>query len=46
MADLLLVSSTKTTSDLFATFGPWFGSRFSLFAVRQTLSHDHSEYLR
>lgn len=43
----LVISSTKTTSDLFATFGLWFGHRFSLVSnIRQTLSYGHGEYLR
>jgi multiple sugar transport system permease protein len=43
----LLVSSTKTTGDLFSTFGLWFGHRFALFAnIRQTLTYGNGEYLR
>ena len=43
----LVVSSTKTESDLFSTFGLWFGHRFALFAnIRQTLAYGHGEYLR
>lgn len=43
----LAISSTKTTNDLFSTFGLWFGHRFGLFAnVRQTLSYGNGEYLR
>jgi multiple sugar transport system permease protein len=43
----LLVSSTKTTGDLFSTFGLWFGHRFALFAnIRQTLTYGDGEYLR
>jgi multiple sugar transport system permease protein len=43
----LVISSTKTTSDLFSTFGLWFGHGFSLFTnIRQTLTHDHGQYLR
>jgi multiple sugar transport system permease protein len=43
----LLVSSTKTTGDLFSTFGLWFGHRFDLFAnIRQTLTNGNDEYLR
>jgi multiple sugar transport system permease protein len=43
----LAISSTKTTSDLFSTFGLWFGHRFDLFSnIRQTLSYGNGEYLR
>ena len=43
----LAISSTKTTNDLFSTFGLWFGHRVDLFAnIRQTLSYGHGEYLR
>jgi multiple sugar transport system permease protein len=43
----LVISSTKMTGDLFATFGLWFGHRFSLFTnIRQTFSYGHGEYLR
>lgn len=43
----LVVSSTKTESDLFSTFGLWFGHKFALFAnIRQTLAYGHGEYLR
>jgi multiple sugar transport system permease protein len=43
----LVVSSTKTESDLFSTFGLWFGHRFALFAnIRQTFSYGNGEYLR
>jgi multiple sugar transport system permease protein len=43
----LAISSTKTTNDLFSTFGLWFGHRFDLFAnIRQTLSYGNGEYLR
>lgn len=43
----LAISSTKTTNDLFSTFGLWFGHRFGLFAnIRQTLSYGNGEYLR
>jgi len=43
----LLVSSTKTTGDLFSTFGLWFGHRFALLDnIRQTFSYAHGEYLR
>lgn len=43
----LVISSTKTTNDLFSTFGLWFGHQFTLFSnIRQTLSYDNGEYLR
>jgi multiple sugar transport system permease protein len=43
----LAISSTKTTSDLFSTFGLWFGHEFTLFSnIRQTLSYGNGEYLR
>ena len=43
----LLISSTKTTGDLFSTFGLWFGHRFSLFTnIRLTLAYGHGQYLR
>ena len=43
----LVIASTKSTTDLFSTFGLWFGHQFSLFAnIRQTLTYDHGEYLR
>jgi multiple sugar transport system permease protein len=43
----LVISSTKTTSDLFSTFGLWFGRDFSLFAnIRQTLTNGNGQYLR
>ena len=43
----LLLSSTKTTSDLFSTFGLWFGHRFSLLSnIRATFSYGNGEYLR
>jgi multiple sugar transport system permease protein len=43
----LVISSTKTTSDLFATYGLWFGHEFALFTnIRQTLTHDNGQYLR
>jgi len=35
----LVISSTKTTNDLFSTFGLWFGHQFTLVSnIRQTLS--------
>jgi multiple sugar transport system permease protein len=43
----LLISSTKTTEDLFSTFGLWFGHRFALFSnIRLALTYSHGEYLR
>ena len=43
----LVISSTKTTSDLFSTFGLWFGHDFALLHnIRQTLTYGHGEYLR
>jgi beta-galactosidase len=43
----LVISSTKTTSDLFATYGLWFGHEFALFSnIRQTLTHGNGQYLR
>lgn len=43
----LVVSSTKSESDLFSTFGLWFGHRFALFAnIRQTFGYGNGEYLR
>jgi multiple sugar transport system permease protein len=43
----LFISSTKTTGDLFSTFGLWFGHRFALFSnIRLALTYSHGEYLR
>jgi multiple sugar transport system permease protein len=43
----LLVASTKTTGDLFTTFGLWFGHVFALFDnIGDTFSHNHGEYGR
>jgi multiple sugar transport system permease protein len=43
----LVIAATKTTGDLFATFGLWLGHDFSLFAnIRETFTHNHGEYLR
>ena len=43
----LAVSSTKTNSDLFSTFGLWFGHEFTLLGnIRQTLTYGNGEYLR
>jgi multiple sugar transport system permease protein len=43
----LVVASTKTTSDLFSTFGLWFGRDFSLFTnIGETFTRNDGEYLR
>ena len=43
----LVVAATKTTGDLFATFGLWFAHDFSLFTnIRETFTHNHGEYAR
>ena len=43
----LAVSSTKTNSDLFSTFGLWFGHEFTLLGnIRQTLTYGNGEYFR
>ncbi|GAA3388980.1 carbohydrate ABC transporter permease [Cryptosporangium minutisporangium] len=43
----LAVASTKTTEDLFSTFGLWFGDDFALFSnVRATFAHNGGEYAR
>ena len=43
----LLVNSTKSTSDLFATFGFWFSDTPQFFQnVRDVLSHDDGIFLR
>ena len=43
----LVISSTKTTSDLFSTFGLWFARDFALLSnIRQTFSYGHGEYVR
>ncbi|GIH15259.1 carbohydrate ABC transporter permease [Rugosimonospora africana] len=43
----LCVAATKTTGDLFSTFGLWFGHTLSLFSnVRETFTHNHGEYGR
>jgi multiple sugar transport system permease protein len=43
----LFIASTKTTDDLFSTFGLWFGNDFSLFGnIRATLTHNDGEYAR
>jgi multiple sugar transport system permease protein len=42
----LLVSSTKSTQDLFTTFGLWFSHSPRLFAnIRETLTHDDGVFL-
>jgi multiple sugar transport system permease protein len=41
----LVVASTKTTQDLFSTFGLWFSGDFSLFSnIRQTFTYDDGVY--
>jgi multiple sugar transport system permease protein len=43
----LVISSSKTTTDLFSTFGLWFGHSFALLGnIRQTFSHGNGQYLR
>jgi multiple sugar transport system permease protein len=43
----LVVASTKTTSDLFSSFGLWFSGNFSLFAnIHDTLTFDGGVYSR
>ena len=43
----LVISSTKTTSDLFSTLGLWFARDFALFSnIRQVFSYGNGEYLR
>ena len=43
----LLVASTKTTGDLFSSFGLWFTSDFSLFSnIKDTLTFDDAIYTR
>jgi multiple sugar transport system permease protein len=43
----LFVASTKTTGDLFSSFGLWFAHDFSLLAnIRQTFTHDGGVYGR
>ena len=43
----LVVASTKTTGDLFSTFGLWFGNDFSLLTnIRETFTHNDGEYAR
>jgi multiple sugar transport system permease protein len=43
----LVIAATKTTGDLFSTFGLWFGHDFALFGnIRATFTHNHGEYAR
>ncbi|WP_211228539.1 carbohydrate ABC transporter permease [Glycomyces tenuis] len=43
----LLVSSSKTSTDLFSTFGLWFSGDFALFDnIGRTVSHDGNVFLR
>lgn len=43
----LYVASTKTTGDLFSSFGLWFADDVSLFSnVERTLSHDNAVFVR
>jgi multiple sugar transport system permease protein len=43
----LFVASTKTTADLFSSFGLWFADDFSLLSnIRQTFTHDGGFYGR
>jgi multiple sugar transport system permease protein len=43
----LFVASTKTTADLFSTFGLWFGNDFSLLSnIRETFTYDGGVYGR
>jgi len=43
----LAVAATKTTGDLFSTFGLWFGHDFSLFHnIRETFTRDDGQYAR
>jgi len=43
----LIVAATKTTGDLFSTFGLWFGNDFALLAnIRETFTHNNGEYAR
>ena len=42
----LVVSTTKSTQDLFTTFGLWFSRSPQLWTnVRETVTHDHGVYL-
>ncbi|GAA5044857.1 multiple sugar transport system permease protein [Thermocatellispora tengchongensis] len=43
----LLANASKTSGDLFSTFGLWFGGEFNLFAnIDQTLSYNNGIFLR
>jgi multiple sugar transport system permease protein len=43
----LVVAATKTTGDLFSTFGLWFADDFSLFSnIHDTFTRDGGQYLR
>jgi multiple sugar transport system permease protein len=43
----LVVAATKTTGDLFSTFGLWLGGDFSLFSnIRDTFTYDGGVYTR
>ena len=43
----LIVSATKTTPDLFSTFGLWFSGDFSFWRnIRETLTYDDGVYVR
>jgi len=43
----LVISATKTQSDLLSTPGLWFGDRFALFSnIKQTLTYDDGIFLR
>ncbi|RSM47567.1 sugar ABC transporter permease [Actinoplanes sp. ATCC 53533] len=43
----LIIASTKTTGDLFSTFGLWFGNDFSLLTnIRETFTHNDGQYAR
>ena len=43
----LTVAATKTTGDLFSTFGLWFGHDFALFTnIRETFTRDDGQYAR
>ena len=41
----VVIASTKTTGDLFSTFGLWFGNTFALFSnIGRTFTHNNAEY--
>jgi multiple sugar transport system permease protein len=43
----VVIASTKTTGDLFSTFGLWFGNTFALFSnIGRTFTHNSGEYAR